>query len=429
MRFDTVIFDLDGTLTESAPGITRSAAYAIREMGYTEPDEEVLMKFVGPPLIDSFEQLTGMPEVDALEAVKLYRKRHKEIGWSEASVYPGIFELLYSLKKAGCRLSVASSKNMEIVRRTLEYFSLLPFFDRISAPDDSHIRTPKCELIKNALLPDSQSACMVGDRKFDMEGAVQANVFPVGACYGYGSREELEQSGARELCAEVSALRKTLLGDLPRPRGIFISFEGSDGCGKSTQHKKLREYLESCGLDVLSTREPGGCPISERIREVLLDVKSMGMTDECEALLFAAARSQHVHDTIVPALEAGKVVLCDRFVDSSIAYQGAGRGLGEWVARINERAVDGHYPDLTLVFDLSPEEAIARRFSAAEADRIELSKSDFRQRTYEAFIAMCSGSDPRFCRIDASGSVEQIHDRVRHIVIERILHPDGGAAE
>lgn len=427
MRFDCVVFDLDGTLTASAPGIMRSAAYALEKMGREVPDESTLTAFVGPPLQDSFMRLTHLSPEDAEQAVKWFRERHREIGWKEASVYPGIFELLRTLKKSGVSLSVASSKNYPIVLRTLEYFSLSGFFDRVIAPDEKHSMMSKADLIRSALPEGCVSPCMVGDRRFDMEGAKGAGIYAIGAVYGYGSAGELLESGADTLCDSVSDLRYALLGDTPAEKGLFISFEGSDGCGKSTQLKQLKAYLDACGIETLATREPGGCPISERIREVLLDVKSMGMTDECEALLFAAARHQHVHDTIVPALEAGKIVLCDRFVDSSIAYQGAGRQLGDWVRQINVRAVGDCYPDLTLVFDLSPEESIARRYGASEADRIELSQSDFRQRTHEAFLSFCSGTDPRFVRIDASGDIEPIASRVRQIVMERIQN--GGAAK
>ncbi|MBQ3668213.1 MAG: dTMP kinase [Clostridia bacterium] len=253
-----------------------------------------------------------------------------------------------------------------------------------------------------------------------MEGAVGAGVVPVGVLYGYGNEQELLESGARIICKDVAELRKLLLGDTPKPSGSFITLEGSDGCGKSTQHKLLKEYLEMCGIEVISTREPGGCPISERIRNVLLDVKSLGMTDECEALLFAAARKQHVNDTILPALNRGCTVICDRFVDSSIAYQGAGRGLGEWVKQINMRAVEGCLPDLTLVFDLSPTEALKRRYSVSEADRIELASFEFQQKVYDAFMDMCKSGNKRFYKVDATGSIEQIQSDVRQIVINKL---------
>jgi thymidylate kinase len=418
MKFDAIVFDLDGTITRSAPGIMGSAKYALSELGKPIPGESVLLRFVGPPLRDSFRELCGLNEDETEKAVALFRKRHNAVGWKEACVYPGIFELLYSLKKAGCHVALASSKSLALCEKTLEYFGLRRFFDRVVAPVPGGPEISKRELILSALPENAKAPCMVGDRMFDMRGAKEAGVYAVGALYGYGSEEELSQSGADETACDVKALRRALLGDFPMPRGRFITFEGSDGCGKSTQHKLLKQYLESCGVSVVSTREPGGCPISERIRGVLLDVSSMGMTDECEALLFAAARTQHVHDTILPALESGCTVLCDRFVDSSVAYQGAGRGLGDWVKEINARAVKNCLPDLTLVFDISPEEALARRLSQSQADRIELSKGELQRRVYEAFIEMCEGPDERFYRIDAAGSIEQIADSVRQKVME-----------
>ena len=421
MRFDAVIFDLDGTLTESGQGISRSAAYAIEKMGFAPLTDAQLLEFVGPPLYDSFIRLCGMTSEQSYRAIELYRERHWKIGWTEAPVYEGIFELLYTLKKQGAHIALASSKPLALCEKVLTYFGIRSFFDAVSAPDEKNISGDKCALIKAALPEKFDHACMVGDRSFDMLGAKQAGVTAIGALYGYGTREELTESGADEIAEDVPALRRILLGDTPFMRGRFITFEGSDGCGKSTQHKLLAEHLKNCGLSVVTTREPGGCTISERIRNVLLDVKSMGMTDECEALLFAAARAQHVHDTILPALEQGKIVLCDRYVDSSVAYQGAGRELGDWVKFINERAVNGCLPDMTLIFDISPEEAIARRVNATGADRIELSKDDFRARVHRAFIAMCESGEERFNRIDANGSIEQIEELVRLKVMNLLI--------
>ena len=419
MRFKSVVFDLDGTISESGEGIARSAEYAFERMGLPSPGEDILKKFVGPPLLDSFMEFGNMNRADAEKAVAFYRERHAVTGWKETKIYKGIFELLYSLKKCGVYTAIASSKSISVCKRTLEYFGLLSFFDFIAAPEDGALTSDKRTHILDALKGNIDGACMVGDRKFDIIGAKQAGVYAIGVGYGYGSSEELTAAGADEVCKNVENLRNALLGDTPKARGRFISFEGSDGCGKSTQHRLLKEHLEKCGIEVISTREPGGCPISERIREVLLDVKSLGMTDECEALLFAAARAQHVNDTILPALNEGKIVLCDRFVDSSIAYQGAGRNLGDWVRQINERAVKNCLPDMTLVFDISPEEAIKRRLNATAADRIELSKDDFRRRVYESFISMCA-SDKRFKRIDASGSIEQIACTVRQTVLNEL---------
>ncbi|MBR5752404.1 MAG: dTMP kinase, partial [Clostridia bacterium] len=283
----------------------------------------------------------------------------------------------------------------------------------------------KCELVTSALKTDKADACMVGDRVFDIDGARQAGVYSIAAGYGYGSREELKACRPDAIAADTAALRQQLLGDAPRMPGFFITLEGSDGCGKTTQSRLLKAYLETLGLDVVATREPGGCPISERIRGVLLDVSSLGMTDECEALLFAAARPQHINDNILPALSLGKIVLCDRFADSSIAYQGYGRGLGDWVRQINERALQKCTPDLTVVFDISPDEALKRRLGAQAADRIELSREALQRRVYEAFIALCESGEKRYKRLDATGTPEQIFENLRQTVVRLLTSPPG----
>ena len=145
-------------------------------------------------------------------------------------------------------------------------------------------------------------------------------------------------------------------------RGKFITIEGTDGSGKSTQIGLLMDYLNKKGVDVLFTREPGGTPIGEKIREIILDVNNREMAPETEALLYAASRSQHVREKIIPAVEAGKIVICDRFVDSSLAYQGAARGMGmETIMEMNRAALWGIMPDLTVFFDLSPEKGILRK--------------------------------------------------------------------
>ena len=148
-------------------------------------------------------------------------------------------------------------------------------------------------------------------------------------------------------------------------RGKFITYEGCDGCGKSTQLKMLSDYLTQKGVEHIFTREPGGGKISEAIREILLNGKNTEMTDECEALLYAAARVQHLHDRVEPALAQGKLVICDRYVDSSIAYQAYGRNLGrDFIEKINAYALENYLPDVTLFIDLTPEAAFARKKGA-----------------------------------------------------------------
>lgn len=155
-------------------------------------------------------------------------------------------------------------------------------------------------------------------------------------------------------------------------RGKFITFEGCDGCGKSTQLRLLSEYLAKHEVPHVFTREPGGGKISEAIRAILLDGKNAEMTDECEALLYAAARVQHLHDRVEPALCEGKLVICDRYVDSSLAYQAGARGLDEaFVRGVNAYALKEYLPDATVFIDLTPEEAFRRKHGADENDRLE----------------------------------------------------------
>ena len=205
-------------------------------------------------------------------------------------------------------------------------------------------------------------------------------------------------------------------------KGLFIAFEGPDGCGKSTQIRFLNEYLVGLGLEVVATREPGGSPIAEKIREVILDCANTGMAPLTEALLYAAARAEHVRQVIAPAIEAGKIVLCDRFVDSSIAYQGYGRGLGETVWRINEPAVDGYMPDVTIFMNVPPERAFARMNEHKQYDRLENEDISFHQRVYEAYVEL--SKKPGVIVIDASGTKYETHDVIRQR-IEAVLKEAG----
>ena len=156
-------------------------------------------------------------------------------------------------------------------------------------------------------------------------------------------------------------------------KGYFITIEGSDGSGKSTQLKKIISYLEEKQVDLVVTREPGGTDVAEAIRELILDPAYPQMTAKTEMLLYAAARAQHVEEKVLPALQAGKVVLSDRYVDSSIAYQAYGRGLGDMVAQVNAIATGGLVPDLTVFLDLPPAVGMARKQQEEnhELDRLE----------------------------------------------------------
>lgn len=196
-------------------------------------------------------------------------------------------------------------------------------------------------------------------------------------------------------------------------RGLFITVEGIDGCGKSTQARLIAAALEAAGHDVLRLREPGGVKISEQIRAILLDPANVEMGDVCELLLYEAARAQLVHQVIRPALAAGKTVVCDRFYDSTTAYQAFADGLDRnMVSQANELAVDGCRPDLTLVFDLPVEDALRRRSGREAEDRLELKGLEFQERVAAGFRAVAVDEPDRVKLIDAGGSIAEVFSGV-----------------
>ena len=202
--------------------------------------------------------------------------------------------------------------------------------------------------------------------------------------------------------------------------GKFITFEGCDGCGKSTQLRLLSEYLTEQKIPHIFTREPGGGKISEAIREILLNGKNSEMTDECEALLYAAARAQHLRDRVQPALEKGELVICDRYVDSSFAYQAYARGLGmNFVQKINHFALEEFSPDVTVFIDLTPEEAFARKHGAEENDRMEQAGLPFHRRVYEGYKAVAKEYPNRFICVDGRKTPQEIFGEVLSVLKER----------
>lgn len=200
--------------------------------------------------------------------------------------------------------------------------------------------------------------------------------------------------------------------------GCFIAIEGTDGSGKSTQLKNVIAYLDKQGYDLVVTREPGGTSIGEQIRQVLLDTENAAMHARTEMLLYAASRAQHVEEKILPGVKAGKVVVTDRYVGSSIAYQGFGRGLGDIVAQVNEIATAGVYPDLTIFLDLSPEDGIKRKGNEEkhDLDRLELEKLEFHHKVYEGYQEMCKKNPNTVKRIDASKSAEEVFEEIKRVL-------------
>jgi dTMP kinase len=222
-----------------------------------------------------------------------------------------------------------------------------------------------------------------------------------------------------------------LVPKLKRPpaKGLFVAFEGVEGSGKGTQIRLAKEYLESLGLEVLVTREPGGTELGERLREILLDTSTGALDAKAEALLFAASRAQHVTSVIRPALAAGKVVLCDRYIDSSLAYQGWARGLGEQdVLTLNVWATQGLFPDLTILLHLEPEAGLRRTLE--EPDRIELEGLEFHAKVADAYLRIAEEHPERFIVVDASDAPERVHEQVvaalQRVLKEREEGGDGG---
>ncbi|QIC08426.1 dTMP kinase [Brevibacillus sp. 7WMA2] len=205
--------------------------------------------------------------------------------------------------------------------------------------------------------------------------------------------------------------------------GMFISLEGGDGAGKSTAITLLEKRITEQGLPVLVTREPGGVDIAEQIREVILNRVNTKMDGRTEALLYAAARRQHLVEKVIPALEQGKIVLCDRFIDSSLAYQGVARGLPtDEIFAINQFAIEDRMPDLTFYLDVSPEVGLARieANSTREKNRLDLEKVSFHNRVREGYELLIHKFPERIVRINADQPIEQVVDEMLAIVQEKI---------
>lgn len=195
-------------------------------------------------------------------------------------------------------------------------------------------------------------------------------------------------------------------------RGRFITFEGCEGSGKSTQIRLLGEKLAAAGVDFIVTREPGGSEIAEQIRRIILDGKNDKMCDECEALLYAAARVQHLKEIVEPALAAGRLVVCDRYVDSSLAYQGFARGLGEkYVAQINSYALENYPPNLTVFLNISPDRAFERKHGADMNDRMEKQGLEFHRKVYGGYLALLE-KHPRICAVECGGTKYETAEKV-----------------
>lgn len=419
-----VIFDLDGTLTQSEEGIFNCVRYAADKLGFPVPDDETLHRFIGPPLTYSFKEYMGMDEAMADQAVAVYRERYTVTGLFENRVYPGIRRLLRTLKGQGWYVGIATGKPQGPAERIIEHFGLSRYFDKIVGPQGK-IGSEKDVLIRTALPESYDEAWMVGDRKFDVEGGKAVGIRTIGVGYGYGDEAELRTAGCDVYAPTVQDVIDALCPGAPPPAGAFLSIEGLDGSGKTTQINLITDAMDRFGFEVVHSREPGGCKVSEAIRQVLLDVNNVGMDGVTEALLYAAARAQHVREVIRPAVAAGKVLLCDRFVDSSVAYQGGGRQLGvQRILDINAPAVDGTLPMATIYLDIDHVTSMKRRAAASALDRMEMEADSFHARTEAAYRELIARDPARFIVVDATQTPEEIGRQVAGQVLARLMEAE-----
>ena len=204
---------------------------------------------------------------------------------------------------------------------------------------------------------------------------------------------------------------------------MFITIEGPEGSGKTTAVDYAVKKLEEMGYQIVRTREPGGTPIAEQIRNVILDKNNTKMDKRTEALLYAASRRQHLVEKVWPALKEGKIVVCDRYLDSSLAYQGGARGLGvDNILQVNSFATEGTFPDLTLLFDIEPELGLARISANAnrEVNRLDLEKIEFHKTVRNTFLELAKRYPERFVIIDASQSRDEVANKTLEVILSRL---------
>ncbi|WP_446937083.1 dTMP kinase [Lysinibacillus fusiformis] len=204
---------------------------------------------------------------------------------------------------------------------------------------------------------------------------------------------------------------------------LFITFEGPEGAGKTTVIQKIAERLAEINIDVLATREPGGIEIAEKIRTIILNPAHTAMDERTEALLYAAARSQHYFEKVQPALDAGKLVICDRFIDSSLAYQGYARGIGiDEVLSINEFAIGKKLPDMTILFDIAPEVGLARIYATGnrEVNRLDVESLPFHQRVHEGYLLLVERYPERIRMVNADQDIDSVVEDVWSLLLDAI---------
>lgn len=409
MRYQTVIFDMDGTLVDTSPGVLGCFQKTVEKMGLTPLAKEEEFKVLGPSLHDSYTQLFGLDKEGAAQAIELYRKEYASWGLEASRLFDGIEPLLRDLKRRGVQLAVATSKAMPFALQMLKNKGLAQYFDVVQAPGLGETSGEKHGLIRAAMEQTKGPHLMLGDRVYDVEGAKKNGIDCAYALYGFGNEEEAAACAPTFCVSHPDEVYGLVFG-----RGLFITLEGGDGVGKTTQFARIERFLQDEGFRVVSTREPGGTPAAERIRQVILDAE-LSMTATTEAMLYAAARAEHVASKIRPAVERGAIVLCDRFLDSSIAYQVYGRGLDEeMVLGINRHATGGLAPDRTYLLCLGLESSKAREEKrGTQADRLELEGDDFKRRVREGYEKIAQANPERVRKIPADEGIEQVFARIR----------------
>ncbi|MDR2513659.1 MAG: dTMP kinase [Christensenellaceae bacterium] len=408
MRYAGLIFDLDGTLLDTSEGVLGCVEETIDALKLRAVEPNWRKEILGPPLSVALSKFFGLDEAGGERALAEFRRRYAEWGVQKCRPYDGIIELLRDFKRRGLYLAVATSKAEPFAQRALESSGLLPFFDRVCGPGLQVRGHGKRDLIRRAIEGEDGPFLMVGDRRFDVEGAKACGMDCAYALYGFGSAKEAIESGAEFMVETADAIWALVEGP-----GHFFSFEGGDGAGKTTQIALVKAYLEERGYRVRQTREPGGDAVAERIRELLLE-PSLKMDALTEAYLYAAARAEHVRAVLRPALLRGEIVLSDRYVDSSIAYQGYGRGLGEKLVRaVNEAAIGGLMPERSYFLELNAVEAERRAKSRTGKDRIEMEGEAFKVRVEQGFLEIAAKEPERVRRIDAGSGVDEVFARIR----------------
>ena len=203
---------------------------------------------------------------------------------------------------------------------------------------------------------------------------------------------------------------------------IIVGLTGQSGSGKTTVAKRVVETLQNEGYKVMYTREPGGVGIAEKIRDIILDVNNTNLDPRSEALLYAASRRQHLKEIVWPGVDSGKLVICDRYLDSSLVYQGCARGLGiEKVYELNMNATDGYLPDLTLYLDVTPDVGLGRiRDNNRDVNRLDLEKKAFHEEVRNGYLKLCEMFPERIVKINAMGSIEEVYEEVRKAVFSRM---------